>query len=428
MKKAILIFLVFLVPILAFAGNSGFLNKVIKHSNFPSPNRAYRLTEAVNYSYESEQWTLDDKEVYYYNATNSSKIDSVLYLSFDEDREWTPYMVRHIQYNPAGFITSSITYYIMGDMRIQFQRTLSEYDNQNRLLHNHMFISSLWGREENPILRYHFNYSGNAVTGLEMWSNWEEAEYMHSTFTLDGAGRIIEEISQTSPDSSQWVTSTKYVTTYHPNDTSTGSSIIQWIAQNLPMQDMNTDSEPFGMFTQTIDYDWNGTGWTPYERETYTWANNKLTILQNDLYQTDWVPFEKEEYLYDNNGNRIEREEQEYVNSAWVYNDKTEYSWQSVTTNEDIVSPAASNLSLNVYPQPFSNSVTIGMVSDKAGEVKLSIHNLKGQLITSFVGLPGSTLQWNGSDAHNRPCANGIYFLKAEQGNSQAIQRIIKLK
>lgn len=429
MKKALLIFVIFLLPLLAFAGNTGFLAKLSKNSLQTAQNRSYRLSEAVHYDFEADQWLQDEKEVYYYNSNNSTQIDSILYLSYDnEERNWTPYMVKHVQYNPAGYILSTVTYYMFGEMQIQFQRTLSEYDNQNRLLHNHMFMSSLWSREETPVLRYHFHYSGNALTSLHMFANWEETEYMHSTFTVDGAGRVIEELSLTSPDSTQWTTDTKFVTTYHPSDTTTGSSIIEWVARNLPAQDFNNDAGPFGMFAQTLDYDWNGTGWDPYERETYTWNNNLLVNMQADLFEADWTPYEKEMFLYDNNGNRIEMQTQDYLGGDWLNNEKTTYNWQSVTSNDDVHSPAIGNISLVAYPQPFASSVNINVISDKAGEVKLSIHNLKGQLITSFTGLPGSTLKWNGSDANGRPCANGIYFLRAEQGNSQAIQRIIKLK
>lgn len=430
MKKAMFIFLVLVAPMLAFAASAGLISSLARGMISPTANRAYRLSEVVHYDRDFEEWDIDSKDVYYYNSVNTARVDSVLSLSYNAmQREWIPYMVRRFNYNAAGRMINSTGHYIMGDMQIQIQRTQSQYDNQNRLLHHHVYGSNIWNREEYPIMRYHLNYAGNNLNSLITWSYWDESEYTHSNFTLDGAGRIIEEISQVSTDSTNWSYETKFVTTYHANDISTGSSIVEWASINLPTMGMFGYTGPFAMITQNLGYRWIAGNWEIDERETYTWnSNNKLVTCQIDEMLGDWTPYYIERLLYDGNGNHIELLEQEYQGGDWVDQSKTGYVWQSFTANEDILSPAISSISLAAYPQPFASSVNINVISDKAGEVKLSIHNLKGQLITSFTGLPGSTLQWNGSDANGKPCANGIYFLRAEQGSSQAIQRIIKLK
>ncbi len=103
MKKALLISVIFLLPLLAFAGNTGFLAKLSKNSLQTAQNRSFRLSEAVHYDFEADQWLQNEKEVYYYNSNNSTQIDSILYLAYDNnERNWTPYMVKHVQYNPAG--------------------------------------------------------------------------------------------------------------------------------------------------------------------------------------------------------------------------------------------------------------------------------------------------------------------------------------
>lgn len=431
MKKAMFIFLVLVAPMLAFAASVGLISSLTRGMISPTANRAYRLSEVVHYDRDFEEWDMSSKNVYYYNSVNTARVDSVLTLLYNAmQREWIPIIIRRFNYNAAGRMINSTGHRIMGDLQTLIERTQSQYDNQDRLLHHYVYGMIMFGnREVYPLTRYHLNYTGDNLDSLIKWSYWVDSGYTHSSFTHDGAGRIIEELSQVSTDSISWTNKSMIFSAYHANDNSTGSSIVEWASINLPTMGMFGYTGPFAMITQNLGYRWIAGNWEIDERETYTWnSNNKLVTCQIDEMLGDWTPYYIERLLYDGNGNHIELLEQEYQGGDWVDQSKTGYVWQSFTANEDILSPAISSISLAAYPQPFASSVNINVISDKAGEVKLSIHNLKGQLITSFTGLPGSTLQWNGSDANGRPCANGIYFLRAEQGNSQAIQRIIKLK
>ena len=68
------------------------------------------------------------------------------------------------------------------------------------------------------------------------------------------------------------------------------------------------------------------------------------------------------------------------------------------------------------YPNPFSNSTTISFSLKEKGNVKLSVYNIKGQLVETLVDEemnPGSDYKiiWDGKSG-DKELANGIYFYK----------------
>ena len=85
------------------------------------------------------------------------------------------------------------------------------------------------------------------------------------------------------------------------------------------------------------------------------------------------------------------------------------------------------------YPNPFKNSTTISFSLKEQSKVKLSIYNIKGELVATLINeemYPHNNHQiiWNGKSGNN-DLANGIYFYKLSIGNTVVdIKKCLLLK
>lgn len=93
--------------------------------------------------------------------------------------------------------------------------------------------------------------------------------------------------------------------------------------------------------------------------------------------------------------------------------------------NSDEQIPPA-NLELSAYPNPFRGSCSIEINCAKAGPAKLSVYNLRGQLVQTLhqeLLTSGShSIQWDAS-AH----PSGVYFLRLEQGKEIITRKVLRL-
>lgn len=434
MKRTYLLVLVILLPLLLSAG----LADQLRHMRFGLPameqTRGWRLHERVDENYQSG-WTPMDKYVYYYQSSVSSKIDSVQVLGWDEDLgSYQVSMSWHFQYNGNGQITTVTGFYVIPGMGyIPIFTTSAVYDGSQRLLHYYMYILNMGTGQVEPMARMHFIYSGTRLTTMYSWENMmdRQNDYNKATFSYSGQGQVTGMLSQVSSDSTSWVNSENETITYHSNDTSNESTVIAYFSNFLSM---SLVADPwmmvFGMPTLNLIDSWVSGAWVPSERETLTWNNqNKLTTRLEELnVNNNWQDEYKYTLSYDTNNN-VSQVLEEYSDTGDLQPEyRYTYNWENYTGVEDGLLPVVDALRVNCYPQPFSNELNIAADSKNAGEIKLSIYNLKGQLIHSSSVLPGSTYKWNGLDTHGSPCASGIYFLKAAQGNSTISSRIVKLK
>lgn len=87
---------------------------------------------------------------------------------------------------------------------------------------------------------------------------------------------------------------------------------------------------------------------------------------------------------------------------------------------------------LAAYPNPFNPSTTIPYSVKEAGEVKIQIFNLKGQLLRSFESMHSSPghyrIIWDGKDASGRSLASGIYYYRMSCGDYSFIKKVILTK
>jgi len=84
------------------------------------------------------------------------------------------------------------------------------------------------------------------------------------------------------------------------------------------------------------------------------------------------------------------------------------------------------------YPNPFNPETTIRFSTKEAGQVRLSIYNLKGQLIRNLVDENKAAGQhrviWNGKDDRGSNVASGIYFYRMDATNYSATKKMMLMK
>lgn len=74
----------------------------------------------------------------------------------------------------------------------------------------------------------------------------------------------------------------------------------------------------------------------------------------------------------------------------------------------------------NNYPNPFNPETTIKYQLPEAGDVKLEIYNMLGQVVRTLVNQHQSagryTIQWNASNDYGQDLSSGIYFYRVQVG------------
>ena len=96
--------------------------------------------------------------------------------------------------------------------------------------------------------------------------------------------------------------------------------------------------------------------------------------------------------------------------------------------------PKAFALSQN-YPNPFNPSTTISYAIPEGNSqvgVKLSVFNLRGQLVRTLVDQtqgPGTyNVNWDGSDDRGRQISSGVYFYRIQAGDYVSTRKMVVLK
>ena len=119
MKKAILIAIVFIVPLILIAGVFESYSRSNIKLNFPA-SRAYRMMQMVFSDKVDEAWIPNEKVDVFYNSINPAQADSFSMSIYDfEQEEWIPNaLTSTISYNDAGYILENVIYMNYGMMKI----------------------------------------------------------------------------------------------------------------------------------------------------------------------------------------------------------------------------------------------------------------------------------------------------------------------
>ena len=99
--------------------------------------------------------------------------------------------------------------------------------------------------------------------------------------------------------------------------------------------------------------------------------------------------------------------------------------------DEHTMTPAPRLLGQN-YPNPFNPTTTINYTMPRTGEAKLSIYNVKGQLVNTLVNgvkdFGEHKVVWNGTDSKGNNVPSGIYFYRFSTGNHVETNKMMLMK
>jgi hypothetical protein len=392
--------------------------------NSKDPVRDWQITSRLEETYQVSEWVGQSRFSYHYNPGHTTAVDSVTAEAYIPDMlTWMPASKTEITWDANyEFIQEGLYIYQYMGMSIPMIRFVASYDDQDRLtayvVNSFDFGSSVWS----PIMRMMWVYDSSTTFEYYEWNAGDDEPdtWGHSTFTFDGQGRIQTDTFQVSSDSLNWANENQTTYTYHPHDTTTGSTFIYNMSHYLPATMINESFGYLGMLNSITETDWDGISWVNSELETFTWDGNDL--LQEYLVQlwdaNTWSNSEKKEYTYDEHGNNILVVHYYEDGRTWLYNFRETITWsQNVSNNEQVL--PVSDFSLSVYPNPFIDNVEINTAGKEIREVNYQIYNLKGQLVKEIVPHGNERVVWNGKDDN---------FLKARSEGNTATAKILKIK
>lgn len=107
------------------------------------------------------------------------------------------------------------------------------------------------------------------------------------------------------------------------------------------------------------------------------------------------------------------------------------FTYPIVPNDDPNTTPLVTKLGQN-YPNPFNPTTSIAFDLAKGGIVKLSIFNLRGQLVKTLSNShysPGTyNLVWDGRDEHQRSVASGVYFYRLQTPDYSSTRKMLMLK
>jgi len=120
-----------------------------------------------------------------------------------------------------------------------------------------------------------------------------------------------------------------------------------------------------------------------------------------------------------------------YLNTEGAPSNTMAFSFPWVDASDQPTPGLVTRLNHN-YPNPFNPSTTISFDLAQAGEVKLRIFNVKGQLVKTLANgnfTPGNhKAVWDGKDTNNRNVASGVYFYRLETKGFTQTRKMLMIK
>lgn len=121
----------------------------------------------------------------------------------------------------------------------------------------------------------------------------------------------------------------------------------------------------------------------------------------------------------------------QYYNMEGCPSDTIEFIFPYEDINEPAIPGLITKLNAN-YPNPFNPTTNISFDLAEASKAKLSIYNIKGQLVKILLEddfAPGRyRVVWDGKDSKNRNVSSGVYFCRLETKNKVFTRRMLMLK
>lgn len=112
------------------------------------------------------------------------------------------------------------------------------------------------------------------------------------------------------------------------------------------------------------------------------------------------------------------------------YRPKLTLSYTPTSSDDAIDRPAP--LALTNYPNPFNPETTISMYLPEHSDVKMSIYNMRGQMVFD-INLPGvqrghHNYVWNAKDSAGKPLSSGVYLCRIESSAGVVTKKMVLQK
>jgi hypothetical protein len=84
------------------------------------------------------------------------------------------------------------------------------------------------------------------------------------------------------------------------------------------------------------------------------------------------------------------------------------------------------------YPNPFNPETDIRFLMQEAGDVDITIYNVRGQVVKtlSSMGLTAGehSINWQGKDQSGRPVSSGVYFYEFSTSDYTTTKKMVLMK
>jgi hypothetical protein len=398
-----------------------------------NPSRGWRIIQELQGGTDGNISTYYHRYDFYYNQNHHDKPDSIIVSHRDFEiptSDWVENDNYRFYYDETGENLTTMEYYFIFGQTV-LDRITGEYSIDGRI--ERTYISSWYENSQMiPYCRTDLLYDNDRINSIiSHYVNTEQNDsYVRFVYTHDTEGRIVNELWQISEDSLNWVNNNRKSITYQPEDTSDGTTYINYLRDNyLKMHFYYLDlcPEPGTMTSEVIfQFALNDDWINSFQyNDTYD-ASGRLSERIYQSWSNDWVNSQKHNYTYDVNGNLVSIVQHAWTDTGWGEGGGLfTYIWEQYTATEDDVLPGVA-LNLSAYPNPFASNVYITLQSKSNAPVKASIYNIKGQLIKALGN--GKSLSWDGTDTSNQSVSNGIYFVKAEQDGKAVTSKVIRIR
>ena len=205
-----------------------------------------------------------------------------------------------------------------------------------------------------------------------------------------------------------------------------------WYIDDIAIVEGNLMLEPpADLFAENIaaneiELTWNAPSATPlsyniYRRndlsDPYIYIANSTEISYTDAALSGGTYYYVVTAVYDDG-------ESMFSNTTQAYSGPTGNDEDNIVINTRLVGN---------YPNPFNPETTIKFSTTESAEnTEICIYNIRGQKVVTLVNeklLAGEhTILWKGEDEQNRKVASGIYFYKMENGDYEAVKKMLMLK
>ena len=119
------------------------------------------------------------------------------------------------------------------------------------------------------------------------------------------------------------------------------------------------------------------------------------------------------------------------VVAAYTTGESDPAIWEGTVDFTPNTIPNVTKLSGN-YPNPFNPTTTINFTTKEAGNVNLTIYNIRGQKVKTLVNdnldAASHSVVWNGKDDNGKAVSSGVYFYKMQAGKYTSTKKMILMK